>query len=123
MAWALWCLALGMSIARGTDLPVVLRAGLLLPTLALGVGGVRLLRARQPSDIRRLRWQSDGRWWLQERCGRCAYVQPQSPQRLGALLWLRWREGGRRRILIIDGAVVEPNDWRRLKARLKFARS
>jgi hypothetical protein len=122
-AWVLWCLALAVGLVAGTSLAMPLRAGLglLLPVPACL--GVRLLLARQPHDIGRLRWQADGRWWLQDRRGRCAYVQPQPPQRLGSLLWFRWQEAGRRRVLIIDGTTVEPNQWRRLKAGLQFARA
>jgi hypothetical protein len=82
--------------------------------------GVVVLLARRAGDIGHLCWQGDGRWLLRNRRGRSAYVQPDRPRRLGTLLWLRWSSAGRRRILIIDGALVEPNAWRRLKATLKF---
>jgi hypothetical protein len=122
-AWASWCAALALGAALGSSLPSAVRLILVLLAAALGRQGVVALRSRRSCDIRRLRWQADGRWWLQERGGRGAYVQTQPPQRLGTLLWIRWRSAGRRRLLIIDGAVVEPNDWRRLKARLKFGRT
>lgn len=89
----------------------------------LGFQGVRVLRGRGPGAIQALAWHSDGRWWLQDRSGREVYVQPQPSRCWGPLLWLRWHCEGRRRLLIIDGAVVEPNQWRRLKAELKLGRS
>ena len=120
--WALWCLALALAIALGSSLPLAVRLPLALLPAALGLHGMRLLRARRPCDIQCLTWQADGRWWLQERSGRGSYVQLRPPQRLGPLLWLHWRSEGRRRMLIIDAAVVEPNQWRRLKAELKLRR-
>ena len=119
-AWASWCSGLAVAIWAGSALPVAVRGAAVLLTLAGAGRGVVVLLARRADDIEHLCWQGDGRWLLRDRRGRGAYVQPQTPQRLGALLWLRWHSDGRRRILIIDGALVEPNDWRRLKARLKF---
>ena len=83
--------------------------------------GAVLLLARGPAACVRLRWEADGRWWLQERSGGAHYVQPGPPRSLGALVWISWREGGGRRHLVIDGGTMEPNAFRRLKARLKFA--
>lgn len=107
----------------GSALALALRLALALLVLALGWRGVALLRARRPHDIQHLDWLPDGRWRLRERGGRERYVEPGPPRRLGALLWLRWRAEGQHRLLIVDGAVVEPNQWRRLKARLKLNRS
>jgi hypothetical protein len=109
-----------LAIGLGSSLALPLRLPLALLPVALGLHGLRLLRARRPCDIQLLTWQPDGRWWLQERSGRGSYVQPRPPQRLGPLLWLHWRSDGRRRMLIIDASVVEPNPWRRLKAGLKL---
>jgi hypothetical protein len=109
-----------MAIWAGSALPLAVRIASVALVLAGTGRGVLVLLARRASDIEHLCWQGDGRWLLRDRRGRSAYVQPHRPRRLGALLWLRWYSAGWHRILIIDGALVEPNDWRRLKARLKF---
>ncbi len=119
-AWALWCCGLATAIWAGSALPVAVRFAAVLLTLCGAVRGVVTLLARRAGDIGQLRCQGDGRWLLRDRRGAGAYVQLQPPRRLGELLWLRWHSAGRLRILIIDGALVEPNDWRRLKATLKF---
>ena len=119
-AWASWCSGLAVAIWAGSALPAAVRIAAVLLTLVGAGRGVVLLLARRAADIEHLCWQGDGRWLLRDRRGCSAYVQLQTPRRLGELLWLRWHRAGRRRILIIDGALVEPNDWRRLKARLKF---
>jgi hypothetical protein len=109
-----------MAIWAGSALPPAVRSASVALMLAGAGRGVVVLLARRAGDIEHLCWQGDGRWLLRDRRGHSAYVQPHRPRRLGKLLWLRWYSAGQRRILIIDGALVEPNDWRRLKVALKF---
>jgi hypothetical protein len=109
----------------GCELPAALRVpGWLLGALGLPGAlwcGTRVLLGREARAIVRLRWESDGRWWVQERSGASAYVEPGVPRRLGPLFWLSWRQARRRHHLLIDGALMEPNAMRRLKARLRLS--
>jgi hypothetical protein len=123
--WALWALALAAALWTGCALPWWSRLG--LAGLALGAGwrgvlsllGRRGLAAHRTTNGR-LRWERDGRWWHQSGALEGTYVQPDPPQRLGSLLWLRWREQGRRRYLLFDARTAEPRALARLKARMKF---
>ena len=115
-AWALWCIALGLSLWLGCDLPWWYRLGLVLLVLIALWRGVRgFLRYGG-----RLHCESDGQWRHEPPKAAATYVQPTPPRALGPLLWLAWPVRGRRRYLTVDSAGVEPNAWRAIKARMRF---
>jgi hypothetical protein len=126
VAWLAWCLALSVSVAlaawRGVadsgPWPWALAYPLAALPLVLIRPGWRWLLGRGARAPRRLRWQGDGRWWLEEQGGWAGYVSLAAPRRLGPLVWLGGR-GPRGRIhCLLDGNTMEPNALRRLQARV-----
>ena len=104
-SWALWCLALALGVWWGCALCTVPRLALVAVVAVAGWRGVAQLR--RSGEPRRLRWESDGRWRLEAAPGNVVYVQPDPPRRLGAMIWIRWREGAGGRYFHADGIVVE----------------
>jgi len=125
LLWALWAVALAAALWAGCALPRWPRLG--LAGLALGAGwrgALDFLGQRGAVAGRagggQLRWERDGRWWHQSGSLPGTYVQPDPAQRLGPLLWLRWRTPQGRRYLLLDAHSAEPRRLARLKARMKF---
>jgi hypothetical protein len=117
--WALWCFALGLAVWAGVDLDAGTRLALIAVVAVMGWRGFRSLRRR--GESRRLHWEPDGRWRLEDGREPVTYVQPGAPRRLGAIVWISWRQGSRERYFHADGIVVEPKSLTALKARTKFA--
>lgn len=117
--WALWSLALALGIWWGCDLGAGQRLALVAAVAVVGWRGCAHLRCS--GGPRRLRWESDGRWRLEFAPGRMIYVQPAPLRRLGAMIWIRWREGPGGQYFHADGIVVEPKALPALKARTHFA--
>lgn len=124
-AWLAWCLALcgacALAAARGWATsgpwPWCLAGLAALVPLALARPGWRWLRSQGPRAPKRLSWLADGRWWLEEQCGWAGYVAFGAPRRLGPLVWLSGRAPQGRIHILLDGATMEPNALRLLKAR------
>jgi len=118
-SWLLWCVALGLGLWLGCDLDAGCRAALAAAVAVARWQGYRQLRRSGVS--RRLRWEPDGRWRLDGDAGPVTYVQPGPPRRLGAMIWIRWREEPGGRYFRADGIVVEPKARSALKARTNVA--
>lgn len=118
-AWVSWCLALGLCLWFGCALEAGYRLALLAGVAWFGVRGYTQLRPRGHAG--RLRWEADGRWWLDRGPGFVTYVQPDPPRRLGAMIWVRWRSRPGGRYFHADGIVVEPKALPALKARTHFS--
>jgi hypothetical protein len=118
--WGLWCVTLAIVLGVATGAPWWIRLIL--------VGGLSLLwRAgwhwlRVPvAGVRRLVWDGEGRWQLQEPAGAACYVRLAAlPRQFGPLLWLSLKSAQRSHLVCIDGLYAEPRALSALKARLRL---
>jgi hypothetical protein len=105
------------------DLPFWARsAGLLLGSLSLAWEIRHGFPLRQPGGIRAMALDGRGEWHLETEEG-------QSPARLLAasrvwsqILWLRFQTGGRRFWVLVPCDALPPDDFRRLRGRLRQSR-
>jgi hypothetical protein len=126
LAWLLWCLGLAGGCALGAWRGVAAAGpwpwGLAMPAALLALAlirpGWRWLLGRGPLAPRRLSWLADGRWWLERRDGWAGYVTFSPPRRLGPFVWLQGRSPHGHMGCLLDGATMEPNALRLLKARV-----
>jgi hypothetical protein len=126
VAWVLWCLALAafglLATFRGWSAggawPWALGGLASLLPLALALPGWRWLAGVGPRAPQRLRWEADGRCWLQEKGGWSGYVTFAPPRQLGPWFWLQGCGPQGRCEFLLDGTRMEPNAVRALKARV-----
>ena len=105
------------------DLPLWLQsAGLLLGGLSLGREVRHGFPFWQPGDIRALALDSAGDWHLETEEGRLpAHLMP-ATRVWSIVIWLRFRTGRRRFWVLVPGDALPPDDFRRLKVRLRQSR-
>src|SRR5262245_20971735 len=115
---------LSTSIDRGPTVTIAAAATILI---AIAVASADLwcngwLGGRH--RIRRLRWLSDGRWWLTDSAGRQCAARLRGQTRVAGLwIWLSWHCEGRARYLLLSPGDLPAHELRRLAVRLRIVGS
>lgn len=105
------------------DLPFWLQSvGLLLGGLSLAQEVRHGFPFWQPGDIRAMALDSAGDWHLETGAGRLpAHLTP-ATRVWSVVIWLRFRTGRRRFWVLVPRDALPPDEFRRLKVRLRQSR-
>jgi len=97
----------------------LLLAGIVAVT---AVPAVRLAAGSEaPNRVRALAWDEEGRWWLSDDDGVCVEARLTGARIFGPLVFLRWKDTGRRlRRAAIDASAGPAEQGRGLIGRLRL---